>query len=104
MVLLPPLRVRAESVLETRPKVAHPDEPLRAVVHRMAATGLTRFPVVSRDQGRLVGMIGLADLLKARAMNLEAEQRRERVLGARVAWPFVGNRRKTEKPPAHVGR
>jgi chloride channel protein, CIC family len=64
-----------------RPAVAHPDEPLRAVVYRMASTGLTRFPVIDRNGGQLIGMIGLTDLLSARAKNLEAEQRRERVLG-----------------------
>ena len=30
-------------------------------------------------------MIALTDLLKARALNLDAEQRRERVLGAHIA-------------------
>jgi CBS domain-containing protein len=50
----------------------------------MADKGLTRFPVVDRESGRLVGMIALTDLLKARARNLDAEHRRERVLGARL--------------------
>lgn len=68
--------------------VAYPDEPLRAVVHRMADTGLTRFPVVARDAERtLVGMISLADLLEARRQNLDAERRRERVLSLRLAFP-----------------
>jgi hypothetical protein len=33
-------------------------------------------------------MIGLSDLLKARTLTLEAEQRRERVLGTRITMPF----------------
>jgi hypothetical protein len=41
-------------------------------------------------QRRIVGMIGLAELLTARALNLDAEQRRERVFGIRVALPFAG--------------
>jgi len=46
----------------------------------MAETGLTTFPVIERDPaGLLVGMISLDDLLKARARNLEAEYRRERI-------------------------
>ena len=57
----------------------------------MAETGLTRFPVVDR-QRRLVGMIGLQDLLKGRALTLEAEKRRERVLGTRIAV-LLGRRR-----------
>jgi hypothetical protein len=43
--------------------------------------------VVDRER-RIVGMIGLGELLKARALNLDAEQRRERVFGTRVALPF----------------
>jgi len=33
-------------------------------------------------------MISLEDLLKARAMNLDAERRRERVMRVRLAFPF----------------
>jgi len=76
------------AILKTRPIVASPDESLRMIVYRMAETGLTRFPIVSREHGFLVGMIALNDLLKARALNLEAEQRRERVFGAHIALPF----------------
>jgi CBS-domain-containing membrane protein len=75
------------SILKTGATVAFPDESLRMVVHRMAETGLTEFPVVDRER-RIVGMIGLAELLKGRALNLDAEQRRERVFGTRVALPF----------------
>jgi H+/Cl- antiporter ClcA len=85
------------AILKTRPIVAYPDESLRMIVYRMAETGLTRFPVVSREHGLLVGMIALTDLLKARALNLEAEQRRERVFGAHIALPFGERRRKEEQ-------
>jgi CBS domain-containing protein len=55
----------------------------------MAETGLTHFPVVERGDGRrLVGMISLEDLLKARTMNLDAERRRERVMSVRLGYPF----------------
>ena len=64
------------------------DEPLRMVVQRMAETGVTRFPVVTRGAAKkLLGVIALNDLLQARVRNLEAERRRERVL--RVRLPFV---------------
>jgi chloride channel protein, CIC family len=76
------------SIVKPDPVVAYPDEPLRLVVYRMAETGLTRFPVVERRSRALVGMIALTDLLKARALTLDAEHRRERVLGARIAMPF----------------
>ena len=82
------------AILKARPIVAYPDESLRMIVYRMAETGLTRFPVVDRERRCLIGMIALADLMKARAMNLDAEQRRERVLGAHIALPFGQRRRK----------
>ena len=69
----------------TQPVVAHPDEPLRVVVYRMAETGFTRFPVVDRgDERKLVGIIGLQDLLSARTRNLSEERDRERVLHIRL--------------------
>ena len=85
---------RLETILRRAPTVAHPDEPLRVVVHRMAETGLTHFPVVERGPSRrLVGMISLEDLLKARTLNLDAERRRERVMRVRLGMPFGLGRR-----------
>ncbi len=73
--------LRLADIMNSAPVVAYPDEPLRVVVYRMASTGLTRFPVVERSNPRKVmGMLSLNDLLKARAHNLDAEQRRERIL------------------------
>lgn len=84
-------------ILRATPTVAYPDEPLRYVVHRMAATGLTRFPVITRgDDRKLVGIIALDDLLKARSLNLEAERRRERVLRMSFAFPFAFGREEPE--------
>jgi CBS domain-containing protein len=76
------------TIVHAKPIVAYPDESLRMVAGRMAETGLTRFPVVERHTRRLVGMVALTDLLKARARNLDAEQRRERVLGTNITLPF----------------
>ena len=87
------------AIVKTQPIVAYPDESLRMIVHRMAETGLTRFPVVHRLEMRLIGMISLTDLLKARAMSLDAEQRRERVLGAHIQLPF-GQKYRKEAPHA----
>jgi len=82
------VRGQLAPMLRKEPVVAHPDEPLRVIVHRMSDTGLTRFPVVERGPERkLLGMIALDDLLKARTKNLDAERHRERVL--RVRFPFV---------------
>ncbi len=82
------------AILHEQPVVAYPDESLRMIVYRMAETGLTRFPVVNREHRRLVGIVALADLLRARGLNLDAERRRERVLGAHIGFPF-GSKRPT---------
>jgi CIC family chloride channel protein len=74
-------------VIERRPLTAYADDTLRMIVYRMAETGLTRLPVVERKDGTLVGMLALTDLLTARTRVLDAEQRRERVLGAQLRWP-----------------
>ncbi len=73
------------------PVVAAPEEPLRVVVSRMAETGLTRMPVMDGD--RLVGMVSLNDLLKARVRSLNEERHREQVLELRL--PF-GRRYRAE--------
>jgi CBS domain-containing protein len=76
---------RLTSAIERDPVVAYPDEPLRVVVYRMAETGRTRMPVVdSRESRKLLGMVSLSDLLKARTRNLEEERTRERVLRLRI--------------------
>ena len=75
--------------IQRDPVVAYGDEPLRLIVYRMADTGVTRLPVVSRADRSLIGMLALNDLLGARARILEAEHRRERVLGARLRLPTM---------------
>jgi H+/Cl- antiporter ClcA/CBS domain-containing protein len=85
-------------VVRALPVVAHGDEPLRVVVHRMAETGLTRLPVVERAaQPKLVGLVTLKEALKARVRHLEEERRRERVLPLSFVIPFARFRsRRTE--------
>jgi CBS domain-containing protein len=91
------------ALINTTPSVAHPDEPLRSVVYRMAETGLTRFPVVGRRSRRLLGMIGLFDLLEARLRNLEAERRRDRVLPVRLILPPALARRRARAAARKTG-
>jgi CBS domain-containing protein len=79
---------RLGELVEPGVVTAHPDEPLRVVVYRMAETGHTRLPVVGRGQdGALLGLVSLEDLLKARARSLEAERRRERVHPMHLFFP-----------------
>ena len=69
------------------PVVAFANEPLRAVVYRMASSGFTRMPVLDpAAPGKLAGMVSLQDLLHARARNLSEERDRERVI--RIRLPF----------------
>jgi len=72
-----------------RPVLAFGDEPLRVLAFRMAETGVTRLPVIDRDGG-FIGMVALRDLLTARSRILEAEHRRERVLGSRLRMRVLG--------------
>jgi hypothetical protein len=53
---------------------------------------------------RLIGMISLTDLLKARAQHLEVEQRREQVLPLPFAPADVGTTRRylREERPAEI--
>ncbi len=82
--------------------VAYPDEPLRYVLERMATTGLTRMPVVEpTDRTRLVGLISLTDILRARQRSLDEERVRERVLTVRYPRRhanLVVERQETEDP------
>jgi H+/Cl- antiporter ClcA/predicted transcriptional regulator len=80
--------------IQPNPVVAYPDESLRTVVYRMAETGFTRLPVVSRQApSQLLGLISLNDLLKARMHHLEEERRRERILRIRPFAPLRARRR-----------
>jgi CIC family chloride channel protein len=69
----------------SEPIVAFPDEPLRIVAERMAQAGVTRLPVVARDDStRLVGLISLADLMRGRSRAADEERKRERTLRVRL--------------------
>jgi chloride channel protein, CIC family len=70
----------------------YPDEPLRVVVYRMAENSITRMPVVERSTGKLLGLVSLDDLLKARGRHLEEERRREQVLQLKFFLPGGGVR------------
>jgi H+/Cl- antiporter ClcA len=67
----------------------YPDETLRPLVYRMAESGVTRLPVVERGSEKLLGLVTLDDLLKARTRHMEEERRRERVL----TWRFFTGKR-----------
>lgn len=77
---------------------AYADETLRVLVYRMAQRGITELPVIERDTGKLVGLVSLASLLKARAKHLEEERHRQRIL----SWRSFA-RSQAENPKADLG-
>jgi chloride channel protein, CIC family len=96
--------LKVAEVIRPDPVVAYPDEPLTAVVNRMAESGLSAFPVVERgDPPKLLGLVSLRDLLKARVRRLEEEHRRERVLPIRIVLPWGRVARRTSSPGAAEG-
>ena len=57
----------------------------------MASSGFTKLPVVKReDPGKVVGIVSISDLLKARLAAQDTEERRERVLQLSVPLLFRG--------------
>jgi CBS domain-containing protein len=72
-----------------RPAItAQANEPLRAVMNRMAETGRTELPVVDdANPAKLLGTITLRHMLKARVRHLEEERRREVVLPLHLMLP-----------------
>jgi len=94
---------RMGDLAKANPVVAYPDESLRVVVYRMAAEDATRLPVVERtDRRKLVGMVALDDLLKARTRNLTEERHRERVLRLHMLVPPRWRRDRTPEPLEEV--
>src|SRR6185312_1557303 len=67
------------------PRVVSPGETLRSVATTMAASKLTRFPVIDHD-GKFAGIITIEDLLTGRSRESLRESNRSRVL--RMRWPF----------------
>jgi CIC family chloride channel protein len=75
--------------------VAHPGETLRAVAERMATQHVFALPVVDAATGRLLGLVGVEDLLLGRERAHQRENRLER-----LRMPF-GRRREVKVERAH---
>jgi H+/Cl- antiporter ClcA/predicted transcriptional regulator len=70
---------RLGEIAGAAPVVCFPDETLHAALSRMLAEGVGRLPVMDRaDPGRIVGYLGRAEILAARARRHEEEAVRER--------------------------
>ena len=54
----------------------HPEELASQIADRMALSGVGRVPILDRESGRLVGIVGRKDLFRSRALRLREESRR----------------------------
>jgi CIC family chloride channel protein len=91
--------LKLNQLVKHHPVVAYPDDPMRVAVERMAASGFTRLPVVERDNAqKLVGMVSLEDLLKARSHAVDEERKRERILRIRFFRPGRAPRTEITRP------
>ncbi len=69
-------RTLADVLADRELLVGYPDELASKLADSMAVAGIGRVPIVDRDTGRLVGLIGRKDLLRLRALRLSDEQER----------------------------
>jgi CIC family chloride channel protein len=91
--------LKLSQLVKPHPVVAYPDDPMRIAVERMAASGFTRLPVVEREnKQKLVGIVSLDDLLKARSRALNEERKRERILKIRFFRPGRAPRTEIARP------
>jgi CBS domain-containing protein len=74
----------AFDLMNAAPMVAFPDESCREMAERLAESPERSLPVVSpEDPGRLLGILTVTDLLKARQWAREEEGKREKFFGQR---------------------
>ena len=77
--------VTLASLLTTDPVTTHSDQTLRRVAEEMAVQDVTTMPVVDReDPRRVVGIVTLPQLLRARQRDQAEARERERVLRVRL--------------------
>lgn len=75
----PPGGLLGEAVGRVPATVAHPDEPVADVIERMVQDDAGRVPVVTRGDGRVVGLLARKDILRVRGRLAVDESLRERV-------------------------
>lgn len=69
-------RTLAQALAGREQIVGYPDELASRIADRMALSGVGRVPIVDRDSGRLLGLVGRRDLFRSRAQRLRDETRR----------------------------
>ncbi|MBB1593348.1 chloride channel protein [Achromobacter sp. UMC46] len=69
-------RTLAQALAGREPMIGYPDELASRIADRMALSGVGRVPIVDRESGRLVGIVGRKDLFRSRARRLRDESER----------------------------
>ena len=57
--------IRLADVMSSKVIVTYPDETLHDVLHKMTTNGIGRMPVVSRETGKLLGIVTRTDVIRA---------------------------------------
>jgi CBS domain-containing protein len=86
-----------DELMIPEPVTAYPDETLRTVAYRMAASGVTRVPVLERGTGRAVGLLSLSQLLQGRLRDLREARDIEQVLRFRLVMPTLRRSRRVSR-------
>jgi len=79
-----PIGERMTGKLET----LYDDDPLVQAVGKFEKSGLGRFPVVDRDQGKLVGILTKGDVIEGLLEKLEVDYDQERIHRHRASYIF----------------
>jgi chloride channel protein, CIC family len=89
------MRADEEATPIANPVFAYPGETLRMVAERMASAHVTEMPVMDFTTGKALAVIGLEEMLHARARSYVRENRQERV--RRLPVLFARSRAKEEE-------
>jgi len=73
-----PLDTLAQAVSDSSQPAAFPQTPIGEVADLMLDSGIGRIPIISADDGRVIGMVSRHDLLKARHIKRRQEDERSR--------------------------
>lgn len=68
--------------------VLYPDEPVVHAINRFQICGFGRFPVVNRDDGRLVGVLSKGDIIRGLLKKLEIDYQEEEIHRYRASHIF----------------
>ncbi len=68
--------------------VLHPDEPVVHAINRFQMCGFGRFPVVNREDGKLVGILSKGDIIRGLLRKLEIDYQEEEIHRYRASHIF----------------